>query len=177
MVAGTCTARYTLTHTPAGAIVRVLGIEHEGHNTRTMARHVASWCREFIREEFYERDGPSPRELVKAVRAEALQRGLKLGRKTEPELTEDELTARWLKRDNTGQFRREFLITRKQVRDEIRAYERDKSELMPDEAESIFKWATDTHKDDTLIYEPGEDTPDDQPENVRPPTRFRPPVV
>ena len=158
--------RFSVTITEAGAIVRVLGFEHTGHDTRNMAQHVAPWCREFIRVEHSEREGTTVTELVKAVKAEALRRGLEALKESEPSLSRDELKRRWLLDPNAGgPFMREFLITRKQVRDQIRAYVRN-HDLMPDEADSIRAWTTQ-HPDDTLLYRPGVDTPEGQEEDVR----------
>ena len=165
--AGKCPVRYTVTRTDAGAIVRVLAYEHAGHDTGAMTRHIAPWCREFIRMEFYERPGVGADELLKVVRKEALRLGVELGRKTEPSLSTAELEARWLVRGCEGQYRREYLITKKHIRDEICPYQRDKSELMTDEAASIAKRATVTHKDDTLVYRPGVEAPDGAEEDVR----------
>ncbi len=158
--------RFSVHVTDAGSIVRVYAFEHTGHDTRAMARHVSPWCREFIRVEHDERDGASVKELVKAVKAEALRRGLEALKETEPDLSREELKARWLLDPKAGgPYIRDYLITRKQVRDELRAYDRN-NDLMPDEAESVYTW-TKQHPDDTLLYRPGEDTPEGAEEDVR----------
>lgn len=158
--------RYTVNIVPeVGAVVRVFATEHN-HDTRRLTRHVALWCREFIREVWFARGSPSPREVHREVKAEALRRALELAHDTEPDLTAEELKCRWRKTDTESQNGcREFFITRKQVRDELRAWERDSNELKDDEAESINQWVT-TNPEKVLMYRPGTETEPGVPEKV-----------
>lgn len=156
------------------AVVRVYAVAHS-HATNGTCRHLAPWAREFIRMEYIARDGASVYEIEKAVRAKALEYGVAHARSEradvmEPDLTEAQLKQRWL-RDPTvqGPFVREFFITTKQVRDMLRAIERDSSELMPEEAESIEAWVN-SHPEDALMYRPGIVTPAGAEEEVRRPT-------
>jgi hypothetical protein len=137
---GDCLVRYTVQKFAGAsgdirAIVRVYAVTHS-HATNGTCRHLAPWCREFIRMEYIARDAPTAYEIEKAVRSEALTRGVAYAKERaevlEPDLTEAELRRRWLN-DSTqkGQFVREFFITTKMVRDMLATIERDSSELMP----------------------------------------------
>ncbi len=82
-----CLVRYSVTIVPdVGAVVRVFATEHN-HDTRRLTRHVSKWCREFIREIWFERGSPSQGEVHREVRTEALRRGLEHARATEPDIT------------------------------------------------------------------------------------------
>ena len=172
---GDCLVRYTVQKFAGAngdirAIVRVYAVTHS-HATNGTCRHLAPWCREFIRMEYIARDAPTAYEIEKAVRSEALTRGVAYAKERaavlEPDLTEAELRRRWLN-DSTqkGQFVREFFITTKMVRDMLAAVERDSSQLMPEEAASIEAWVN-SHPEDTLMYRPGVVTPAGAEEVVR----------
>lgn len=147
-------------------IVRVLGLEHTGHSTVCISHHLAAWCIEYMRDEYYAgARAPSPKDLVLEVRAEAMRRGLAAARVAEPNLSADILRARWL-RAEPGEFVREYGITRKQARDIIRAWEREDFELMPEEEDSLEAYA-EADPENVFMYRPGGVCDADGVEDVR----------
>lgn len=162
--AGCCLMRFTVTPTESGCVLRVLGVEHTGHpDTGKPPRHVAQWCHQLIRETFYEREGVTVGEVRNAVQQEALTRGLK---RQNASMSRAELEEIYLKEGCVEYGVREYLIKDEQIAHIIKQLNNDTSQLLPDEAESIAKWA-EQHPHDVLMYRPGVDTPAGREEDVR----------